>query len=570
MSKKKRHLYRLPPDRRASIQTFQPADAPAGAAVVADLSSSWLTLYSTADDCPIYWSRWRDAWLRNFVYKPGNDLLAGTISTVAAKVATTGWYFEGPERTANFYRRILLEQIGFGAGYMFDIMQGVWDYLTQDAGWSWERIRLGGADHQGAAIGFAHLDAARVFPTLDPEYPVRYNDVEGNPTEADTFPLLHRSQVIRIVDSPTPNQLRRGIGFCAVSRALTTAHILMDIATYERERLSDLPPAGLLLINNLTRPQWEDLSKGYDVKQRQQGNRVWRDVMVAFGLDPSLPLKAELMSFRQVPEHFDKKQTTEIAVYSFALAFRVDPRDLWPVSSGTLGTATEAEVMHLKAKAKGPGLILAGIERALNDGLSIPPSLSFKFDFQDTDEDEQGARIAQLKAQFVNTLFAPPMGQMEGILTREEARAWLVRQKLFDEEELPAIVQATEQVAEDVEAAKNLLPKAEYHPGGGAPVAEDVEAAKNLLHLDMGPKSRVYNDGRVIRLEHRAQAWQGHRMKAELPDDGKVHPTGKPLAAWPADVSVRVTAEDVAAAMQKWNTGMPAEYKDMLMPEVRE
>ena len=196
--------------------------------------------------------------------------------------------------------------------------------------------------------------------------------------------------------------------------------------------------------------------------------------------------------------------------------------------------------MHLKAKAKGPGLILAGIERALNDGLSIPSSLMFRFDFQDTDEDEQAARIAQLKAQFATTLFTPPPGQVEGILTREEARAWLVRQKLFDEEELPAIVAPVEQVA------------------------EDVEAAKSLLRLDMGPKSRVYSDGRVIRLEHRAQAWQGHRAKAEPPDDGKVHPGGKPLAAWPADAPVKITAEDVARAMRKFDAAMGDEYAGLL------
>lgn len=555
MSRKKHRAYKPSPERAHSVQTFLPADIAPGAASVASLGSSWLTLSSTIDECPAYWSRWRDAWLREFVYRPGNDLLAGAISTVAAKVATTGWYFEGPERTANFYRRVLLEQMGFGAGWTFDIMQGVWDYLTQDAGWSEERIRLGDADRAGAAIGFAHLDAARVYPTLDPEWPIRYNDVEGDPTDANTFPLLHNSQVVRIVDSPTPNRLRRGVGFCAVSRALTTAHILMDIATYERERLSDLPPAGLLLINNLTRDQWLDLTKGYDVKQKQQGNRVWRDVMVAFGLDPALPLKAELMSFRQVPEHFDKRETTEIAVYSFALAFRVDPRDLWPVSSGTLGTATEAEVMHLKAKAKGPGLILTSIERALNDGFSLPPSLTFTFDFQDTDEDEQAARIAESKAKFIGALATPPMGQAEGIITREEARAWLVRQSLFDEDELPALVAPTEQVA------------------------EDIEAAKSLARLDMGPRSRVYSDGRVIRLERRPVAWSGHQFRAGpvalagyqgAPVDGKLRPAGQPLPVWPAGEPVAITADDVAAAMRRWDAQMPAEYKGMLMPEVRE
>jgi hypothetical protein len=86
------------------------------------------------------------------------------------------------------------------------------------------------------------------------------------------------------------------VGFCAVSRALTVARILMDIARYEREKLSDLPPAGLLLLNNLSQQQWGDLQKQYDTRQQQRGNTVWRQVMVAFGLDPSVPLSAEVSS----------------------------------------------------------------------------------------------------------------------------------------------------------------------------------------------------------------------------------------------------------------------------------
>lgn len=461
-----------------SIQTRPDAGAGAASPIPTEIMG-WLSVVANADEAPPYWSRTRDAWLRQFLVTPGADLLVGTVATVAAKVAGTGWYLEGPERTVNLYRRMLLQTSEFGAGWDVMLNKATWDYLSQDAGGWIERIRQG---EEGAALGFAALDNAQMYVTGDPDYPAEYRTsfhAEGEKAERQK---LHRSQFIRLVDCPSPQERMLGVGFCAVSRALTTARVLMDITRYEREKLSDLPPAGLLLLNNLSENQWKDLQSRYDTRQVQRGNEVWRQVMVAFGLDPSLPLSAELFQFSQLPDAFDKRTQIEIAVYSFALAFRIDPREIWPVSSGTLGTATETEVMHLKARAKGAGLVLTQIERALNDGLSLPSSLVFKFDYQDTEEDAQAIQIAQGKAEFIRRLWEPA-GTGEGLIDRDEARAWLVREGLFDEEELL--------VMDDQGRA------------------DDVEAAKSRYALDMGPRVRAYRDGRVLRLERarRRRVW---------------------------------------------------------------
>jgi hypothetical protein len=466
---------------KRSVQTRPSGDE--GGLAASDFFSTWLQVLSDADEAPPYWSRRRDQWLRDFATAPGNDLLAGTISTVLAKVATTGWYLEGPERTANLYRQMLLERSDFGGGWSQLVQKAVADYLTQDAGGWIERIRLNSRAQDGAAIGFAHLDNERMQIHGDPEYPASYSPLTG-----DTEPvLMHRSQVIHIVDNPSPQENRYNVGFCALSRALATARILMDITRYERERLSDLPPAGLLMINNLSKNQWQDLVTQYDTRQQQRGNQVWRQVMIAFGLDPAVPMSAEMFSFSTLPEHFDRATMTEIAIYSFALAFRIDPREIWPVSAGSLGTATEANVQHVKARGKGAGMLLSEIERHLNDGLSLPPSITFEFDYQDTEEDEQQARIAQMKAEYIRTLaepFAARGGVVEeaAIITREEARAWLVREGLFDEEDLMTM---------DDEGR-----------------ATDTEMAK-ALSVDMGPRVRAYSSGRTVHLEKRRRVYKG-------------------------------------------------------------
>ncbi len=526
-------------EEKKSVQTFPDAKkVGGGGGGPSPIETMLLSFFGQLDQAPAYWSRARDAWLRAFVTKPGNDLLAGTMATVAAKVATTGWVLEGPERTANKYRRVLVQLSDFGAGWSGYIQRWVWDYLGQDAGgWS-ERIRMG-RQGVGASIGFANLDNARIQITGDPMNPIRFTPISFDGKDADEV-LMHHSQVMHLVDSPTPNALRRGVGFCAVSRALMTAQILLDITTYERERLSDLPPAGLLMLNNMTSKQWEDVEKRYEMRQQQDGNKVWRSILTVFGLDPAVPMQAELLSFSQLPDNFDKRTATELAVYAFALAFRIDPREIWPVSAGPMGTATEANIQHIKAKAKGAGLIMTDIERLLNQELSLPPTLTFRFDFQDAEEDLQSAEIADMKAQFLRRL-TEPLGQSEeGILSRDEARQWLVTEGLFDEEALMT-----------------------FTPDESA---SDVKEAKSAWAIDMGPRARVYSDGRVVRLENRPQLWTGHSAKGTT-EVGKVIAKGQPLPPWPEGVPVPITADDLARAINRWDRDMPPEFRGLLMAE---
>jgi len=518
---------------KRSVQSRPSGDA--SGVPASDFLSTWLQIMADSDEAPPYWSRKRDEWLRDFVTTPGNDLLVGTISTVLAKVATTGWYLEGPERTANLYRQILLERSDFGGGWSQLCQKAIADYLTQDAGGWIERIRMSKRARVGAAIGFVHLDNAQMQIRSDPEYPAQYtNSFDG--AEPVT---MHQSQVIHLVDNPSPKEKMLNVGFCALSRALTTGRILMDITRYERERLSDLPPAGLLMLNNLSMKQWEDLVTQYDTRQQQRGNQVWRQVMIAFGLDPSVPMSAEMFSFSTLPEHFSRREITEIAINSFALAFRIDPREIWPISTGPLGTATETAVQHMKARAKGAGLLLTEMERHFNDGLSLPASLAFKFDYQDSDEDRQAAEIAQMKAEYIRTLsepFAARGGVVEeaAIITREEARAWLVREGLFDEEDLLTM---------DDEGR-----------------ATDTEEAKSLA-LDMGPRVRAYSNGRTLRLEKRGRVWPVQKA-----DPIKPRGANEPLPPVPGNVEI--TESDIQEALDQWDRLMP-EYAGMLSADVQ-
>jgi len=247
-------------------------------------------------------------------------------------------------------------------------------------------------------MGFAHIDESKMWRTGNPEWPFTYQAKDGQVK-------MHRSHVSAITDMRDGRDTMLGNGYCGLSRTLATSHILMDVITYKREMLSDMPPAGILFINNMTDIQWQDLNEKYDTTQHNSGNRVWRDVMVACGIDPAYPISADLFRMRQLWESFSEREQMEISIYSFALGFRVDPREYWPVSSGSLGTATEAEIQHRKARAKGEGAIFSAVERVFNGPYGIGGVLRFRFDFRDDDEDQQAAEIAKLKIDNIRKMW---------------------------------------------------------------------------------------------------------------------------------------------------------------------
>lgn len=411
------------------------------------MAQTWImSVGSTLSEAPEWWSKSRDEWLVNFWKKDGNDLLAGAVSTLVAKIAATDWYIEGPLELAEMYRHIILHNSDFGMGWDSWISKWVTSYLSRDMGGLTERLRSSAGDREGPALGFNHLDESKCYMTGDPEYPVMYCGEKER--------KVHRSSVMRIVDMPSGKDTDMGYGMCGTSRAIATASILRDVVRYKRERLSDLPPAGILFINNMSEKMWEDLIAKYDARQRNEGNETWQDIMVAFGYDPEYPVGAELFALSELPEHYDEETSTNIAIFTFALAFRVDPREYWPVSAGPLGTATEAEIQHQKAKAKGEGIIFSAIEHQLNDPLSLPQSLTFKFDYRDDEEDMQAARIANQKISNIRKMWEPssalgggrPMLDQsaedvqaggepnEGMITTEQARMLLAREGLIPAE----------------------------------------------------------------------------------------------------------------------------------------
>lgn len=337
----------------------------------------------------------RDAWMRSFWQRFGNDLLAAVLSTSVAKIQAQNWVLSGPKRLAKMYHGIIRDDSDFGRGYDSLIARGVQDYYTQDNGWFIERLRSGPKDHEGPCLGLAHLDSARMKPSGNAEYPFYYEDIDSG------FHLMHRSQFIRLVDLPSPvtGLHHHEKGFCALSRAMSTAMVLTLLVAMKREKLSDLPPSALAVFNNITKKQFESALSLQGAQEDAKGNAVWRSLMPLFGIDPAHPADIKFISLREVWEGFDELTAYNVAAYSFAAAWRMDPREFWPVSAGPLGTGKEVEVQAEKAKGKSTGLLFTQLERTINHRDTLPEGLTFKFALEDAGDELQATQIHAIQIQ---------------------------------------------------------------------------------------------------------------------------------------------------------------------------
>lgn len=354
------------------------------------------------NEVPGWWSPDRDLALRKFWKRQGNDILQGAISSLTKWGKTMPWTLEGPKRTIPKYQQ-MLAQAELGKGWADLISKTLIDYYTQDKGATWELIGEGEPDGplQGPVLGVAHLDSQHVQPTGDLVYPILFNNPkDGLPHK------IHTTRVVRIVDMPDPDESMFNIGFCAVSRVISSSSILLKLSQYKNEKLSDMPEAGLLLLNNIMTHQWDDAVANHERGRRKLGHEIWSNIMTLFSLDPTQPATANFVNFAQIPEGFDELTATNLYVNIVALSFGVDPREFWPVSGGPLGTAKETEVMSQKAKGKGKGDIVQLIERAINWYI-LPENVNFHFDAQNDEEDKLRAEINDLKVDTIMKMWKP-------------------------------------------------------------------------------------------------------------------------------------------------------------------
>ncbi len=426
-----------------------------------------ISIAQVADEIP-GWSIYpaaRDRYLRMFWKKEPH--LAGTIYSRNAKMRALAYKIKapGPRSQKRFQDLFGFAEFGRGAADLFGKVQI--DLDTQDNGAFVELIGAGRADRplRGPVLQLAHLDSANCWRTFDPEFPVIYT----NPYTGQ-YHKIHTSRILSFSSCTQPDELARGIGFCGVSRALLLAQVMRDIAIFKHEKISGRFKRAVIYGNGYTPKGFSEAMEQADEKTDAIGFTRFMQIPVLLSQKDNAALN--LLNLASLPDGFDEQTDTTLYMYSLALAFGMDAREIWPATASG-ATKADATIQHQKALGKGWGDLITTLERGINWSV-LPEGVELEFDNQDDEQDRQVAEIHQL--QIMNEDFLVK----NGTLSPAEGRAVLISQGVIDPTTLenvaaPVLADDTAPVSLDEEMAvteQNAPP--ETPPPETPPVAPPI------------------------------------------------------------------------------------------------
>ncbi len=542
---------------------------------------SWLN--SVGNIVSPWWSKARDADLRRF-WKL-NDHLASAIFTFSSKMEAIPFHVESRDMSIRSYVReadqftdMLLYGSQLGSGWLSLYDPFLQDLLCQDNGGFIEVLGEGEPDGPivGPSLGLIHRDSYNCQRTGNPIFPVVYTDKLGKRYK------LHFTRVIFVSQMPSPDVYMNQVGFCACSRAINTAQHLIDLATYEQEKLGSRPHRQLLIGQHIDATALKNAFVMAEQEMSNQGlSRFAKTVAIG---SKTQAIDVKQIDLASVPDGFSKSEEITLGMFAIALALGTDARELWPGSQPG-ATRADAMVQAMKARGKGSGWILSTMTSQINSKV-LPPYLKITFELQDDDEDAAQADIRIKRSETRNT------DVLAGVINVRVAREQALRDGDIDAAQFSALELADGRLddgndvlslyySEDEEISAML-----NTDGSDASVKAKMEEAIGLLQNSRNPAKRKMAREVLAALKRRygvhepiesaaeREAREIEEAQALLPpvdNQPSDMPSTQEVKPVPLDgtVATKAVAEskiaqvDVDRAISKWNRNLPS-WRGML------
>lgn len=336
---------------------------------------------------PLYWTQQRDRLLRSTVLKGG--FWADAVGIACTKQASKGWDMKAEDAPMLVKRAQQLMLSLDGKGYVQGVQRGVRDFLTTDNGEFWEIVRASTAAGS-RVLGLMHLDSLRCLRTGDDEIPLNYMDLKGRWHE------LQAHEVIMLCDMPSASAELFGVGLCAASRAYKAIFELDAITTYFNEKITGSKANSIHLVNGVSEKTLTSSIQSAEAQNNQQGYSVYKGVIVVPVYSENAVSGYEIQ-ISGVPDKFDRKVETDLALLEFANAIGLDPQDLQPLSGQGLGTGAQSYVQAEKAKGKGLAARDKDFIQQVNDRF-VPDAVTFYFKEIDLTDEMKQAEVSKVRA----------------------------------------------------------------------------------------------------------------------------------------------------------------------------
>jgi hypothetical protein len=377
---------------------------------------------------PAWGTRRRDWELWRWAIHDRNWLFKSAVTGLAKKIASTPFQVvgENPDIDATEAREILLGS-NFGRGWRDFVMSWVWNYCTHNTLGAVVEI-IGPGDPRGPIwgqpSGFSMLDTFYCYPTGNPTWPVLYWEAHSHTRKPGdhrrgAWHWMHHERVHYTVDQPVYRRRFPAAGISAADRAISIIYQQVFADAYIGENLDDRPPPAIYHTHNIDPASWAGAWREYQARLDNDFLDERGRTVTIKELQTDAPSSIEMMQFSNAPEKFDYDQYVNIFAKATAVALGVDVQELWELTGGnaSLGTATQSAVLARKGEGKTEADIYAALERFTMN--ILPAGYQLEFEFKDSDDDEQEARIAAQNMNAASTAVA------SGLATTDQAARYL-------------------------------------------------------------------------------------------------------------------------------------------------
>ena len=375
---------------------------------------SWLKMSMDEITLPLYQSdsRIRDKKLReHWRLEP---YWAGAINQMTLVDSARPWTLTGGRNQVRMYANIL-HYANNGRGWRQYFRQASLSYRVTDMGSVTELGRYG---TYGPLRALYHVDSARCKWTGKERKPLRYY-----PPTRGRVQDWKPTDFFNVCSMPNDDERFSGLGYCATSRAFELTKLLYGVLMHDQESVGAKMIRGLLLLSGIEEDQWRTAMQSREANLEELERKYFEGVFILAGLGEG-DVDAKLVALSQLPAEFDRATFVDQTIFGYAGVLGVDPREIWPVSSGSLGTARESEQQHRKAATKGSLEFPHAFQEKLQ--AELPETLNFQFGERDTDSELIEAQMAQAWSDVVKTLTEPFTPEGAGLLDPELGLSMLV------------------------------------------------------------------------------------------------------------------------------------------------
>lgn len=419
---------------------------------------------------PAYGTWQRDVYLAE-IWKI-EPILAGIYNAFIERVQTRQWKVTGGRINATRGARALNASEG---GLGFEYMLGLWagDFIHTDKGVFGEKGRRRKGAIVGPVLSLQHIDATRMvrnfrrdtLPTPRKQSFAHwvYLPQEGEPVRVPD------QNLIRIIPQPSGRDKFRGQGYCATSRIHDALEMMLGFLIYYRQKIGNLPPQLIAIINGMTMEQFEAAYAAYEVGRKTKDSDVYPGIFFLGSDDPATPVSITTSQFSGLPDGFDWMQFAEWWVKVAALNIGEASGEYWLLQHAGIGQAGYA-VQSQTARGRGAGKFIYDVGMRLNLEV-MPHGATFSFDAPDDEQDQQRAEILATNMATIERMAKSGAERGELVFTVDEIRQAAIEIGVLDQEV----------AGEDVPFAVGAM-------------------LKSVVQIDE-PQIHVCSDGRIIEIK---------------------------------------------------------------------